>query len=183
MEFLEQVEAKRVELFSMLEERIDFIRLHSDSFHIRPSTVNLNLVVDKCVTDYRDAAATKGMTVKSNHLHTSGIQVMGEERFLVRALDNILRNAVKFSRKGKEIKVSIGEANFEAFVRVEDSGPGIPPENLGKIFQLGFTTDGTGRGLYLARRIAAAHGGRIDVKSKVGNWATFTLWLPLLTEA
>ena len=183
MEFLEQVEAKRVELFSMLEERIDFIRLHSDSFHIRPSTVNLNLVVDKCVTDYRDAAATKGMTVKSNHLHTSGIQVMGEERFLVRALDNILRNAVKFSRKGKEIKVSIGEANFEAFVRVEDSGPGIPPENLGKIFQLGFTTGGTGRGLYLARRIAAAHGGRIDVKSKVGNGATFTLWLPLLTEA
>jgi signal transduction histidine kinase len=183
MEFLEQVEAKRVELFSMLEERIDFIRLHSDSFHIRPSTVNLNLVVDKCVTNYRDAAVTRGVTVKSNHLHTSGIQVMGEERFLVRALDNILRNAVKFSRKGKEIKVSIGEVNFEAFVRVEDSGPGIPPENLGKIFQLGFTTGGTGRGLYLARRIAAAHGGRIDVKSKVGNGATFTFWLPLLMES
>ncbi len=183
MEFLDQVEAKRVELFSMLEERIDFIRLHSDSFHVRPSTVNLNLVVDKCVTDYRDAAATRGVTVKSNHLHTSGIQVMGEERFLVRALDNILRNAVKFSRKGKEIKVSVGEANFEAFVRVEDSGPGIPPENLGKIFQLGFTTGGTGRGLYLARRIAAAHGGRIDVKSKVGNGATFTFWLPTVTES
>jgi signal transduction histidine kinase len=181
-EFLEQVEAKRVELFFMLEERIDFIRLHSDSFHIHPATVNLNLVVDKCVTNYRDAAASRGITVNSNHLHTSAIQVMGEERFLVRALDNILRNAVKFSRKGKEIEVTIGDANLEAFVRVEDTGPGIPPENLGKIFQLGFTTGGTGRGLYLARRIALAHGGRIDVKSRPGNGSTFTFWLPLLRE-
>jgi signal transduction histidine kinase len=182
MEFLDQVEAKRVELFSMLEERIDFIRLHSDSFHIHPSTVNLNLVVDKCVTNYRDAAASMGVTVNSDHLHVSAIQVMGEERFLVRALDNILRNAVKFSPKGKEIEVSIGAANFEAFVRVKDTGPGIPPENLGKIFKLGFTTGGTGRGLYLARRIASAHGGRIDVKSRPGSGSTFTFWLPLLRE-
>jgi len=183
VEFLDQVEAKRVELFSMLEERIDFIRLHSDSFHIRPSTVNMNLVVDKSVTDYREAAAAKGVTVNSNHLHTTAIQVPGEERFLVRALDNILRNAVKFSPTGKEIKVSIGSASLEAYVKVEDSGPGIPPENLGKIFHLGFTTGGTGRGLYLARRIAAAHGGRIEVKSKLGNGAVFTLWLPLMEES
>ncbi len=183
VEFLDQVEAKRAELVSMLEERIDFIRLHSDSFHIRPSTVNLNLVVDKCVTDYRDAAGAKGLRISSNHLHITAIQVTGEERFLVRALANILRNAVKFSPKGKEIKVSIGEVNFEAFIRVEDNGPGIPPENLGKIFQLGFTTDGTGRGLYLARRIASAHGGRIDVKTKPDNGATFTFWLPLLKES
>ncbi|MGB6066505.1 MAG: PAS domain-containing sensor histidine kinase [Desulfomonilaceae bacterium] len=183
VDFLEQVEAKRVELVSMLEERIDFIRLHSDSFHIRPSTVNLNLVVDKCVTDYRDAAGAKGVRISSNHLHTTAIQVTGEERFLVRALANILRNALKFSPKGKEIKVSIGDANLEAFIRVEDRGPGIPPENLGKIFQLGFTTGGTGRGLYLARRIASAHGGRIDVKSKPDNGATFTFWLPLLRES
>ena len=144
--------------------------------------MNLNLVVDKCITDNRDAAAARGISIGSNHLHTTAIQVSGEERFSVRALDNILRNAVKFSRKGKEIKVSIGEANLEAFVRVEDSGPGIPPENLGKIFQLGFTTGGTGRGLYLARRIASAHGGRIDVKSKVGTGTTFAFCLSLLRE-
>lgn len=180
--FLDQVEEKRVELCSMLEERIDFIRLHSDAFQIRPSTVNLNLVLDRCVSDYRDAAHSKEVTINSNHLHTSAVLVRGEERFLRRALDNILRNAVKFSDAGGKIKIAIEEENLDAIVRVEDAGPGIAPENLGKIFQLGFTTGGTGRGLYLANRIVKAHSGRIEVKSTVGSGACFTIRLPLITE-
>ena len=64
-----------------------------------------------------------------------------------------------------------------------DSGVGIPPQNLGKIFRLGFTTDGTGRGLYLARRIAVAHGGRIEVTSRPGQGSAFTFRLPLMPEA
>jgi signal transduction histidine kinase len=182
VEFLDQVEDKRVELSSLLEERIDFIRLHSDAFQIRPSSVNLNLLVDKCVSTYREAAAAKEVTINSNHLHTEAVLVRGEERFLRKAIDNILRNALKFSPQGAEIKVVLGSERMEAFVRVEDSGPGIVPEHLGKIFQLGFTTDGTGRGLYMANRIVKAHDGRIEVTSKPGNGATFTVRLPLVTE-
>jgi signal transduction histidine kinase len=180
---LDQVEEKRLELFSLLEEKMDFIRLHSDSFQIRPSQVNLNFVVEKCVNNYREAAAGKRTRIESDHLHVSAVHVRGEESFLVRALDNVLRNAVKFSHKGSQIKVSVGATNCEAFVRVEDTGPGIPPENLGKIFQLGFTTGGTGRGLYLARRIALAHKGFIEVKSSPGSGACFTLRLPLSSES
>ncbi len=182
VQFLDQVEQKRVELFSMLEERIDFIRLHSDAFQIRPSLVNLNLVVERCISDYREAAAAQGLVIRSDHLQNTAVHVRGEERFLVRALDNLIRNAVKFTDEGGEIVISTGNENLEAFVRVQDSGPGIPPENLGKIFQLGFTTGGTGRGLYLARRIAIAHNGRIEVKSKPGSGSCFTLRLPLLME-
>jgi signal transduction histidine kinase len=166
----------------MLEERMDFIRLHSDAFQIRPSAVNLNLVVDRCVGNYREAAGSKGVLVKSNHLHVPGVLVRGEERFLIRALDNIIRNAIKFSAKGVKIEITLGTENLDALVRVEDGGPGISAENLGKIFQLGFTTGGSGRGLYLARRIATAHRGRIDVRSKPGHGACFTLRLPLLVE-
>jgi signal transduction histidine kinase len=180
--FLEQVEEKRLELCSMLEERIDFIRLHSDAFQIRPSTVNVNLVLDRCVSNYREAASAKGLAIKSNHLHGAAIQVRGEERFLRRALDNIIRNAVKFSDKSGEIHITLSEENLDAVVRVEDTGPGIKPENLGKIFQLGFTTGGSGRGLYLAKRIVKAHNGRIEVKSKAGSGACFTVRLPLVTE-
>lgn len=182
LQFLDQVEQKRVELFSMLEERMDFIRLHSDAFQIQPSTVNLNLVVDRCVANYREAAAGKGVVINSDHLHQAACYVRGEERFLVRALDNIVRNAVKFSEKGGEITISTRSEKLEAFVRVEDHGPGISPENLGKVFQLGFTTGGTGRGLYLAKRIASAHNGRIEVKSKLGSGSCFTFRLPLVLE-
>jgi signal transduction histidine kinase len=182
LEVLEQAEKKRGELLTMLEERMDFIRLHSDAFQIHATLVNLNLVVDRCVNNYREAALTRGIKIRSNHLHALAVMVRGEERYLVRALDNIVRNAVKFSQKDSEISVLVGTETMEAFVRVHDSGPGIPPENLGKIFQLGFTTGGTGRGLYLARRIAAAHGGTIEVKSNPGSGATFALRLPLAPE-
>ncbi len=180
---LHQVDNKREELFSMLEERIDFIRLHSDAFRINPTPVNLNMVVDKCVGNYREAVLAKQVTIASDHLHGPAVNVRGEERFLVRALDNIIRNAVKFTAKGTQVKVSLRGNDREAFVTVEDSGPGISGENLGKIFQLGFTTGGSGRGLYLARRIAAAHGGRIEVKSSPGHGALFTFRLPATTEA
>jgi len=182
VEFLDQVEDKRVELASMLEERIDFIRLHSDAFQIRPASVNLNLVVDKCVGNYREAAAAKDVSIKSNHLHTEAVLVRGEERFLRKAIDNIVRNALKFSHNGGEILLTLGSEGLEAYLRVDDSGPGIPSENLGRIFQLGFTTGGTGRGLYLAKRIIKAHHGKIEVKSKTGNGASFTVRLPLVTE-
>jgi signal transduction histidine kinase len=181
-EVLDQVEAKRTELVTMLEERMDFIRLHSDAFQVRPTALNLNLVVDKCVNNYVEFASAKGITLRSNHLHTPGVTVRGEDSFLRRALDNLIRNAIKFSDKGTEIEVSLGTENGMAFVRVEDNGPGIPKENLGKIFQLGFTTGGTGRGLYLAQRIALAHGGKIHVKNRPGQGACFTLRLPFVAE-
>jgi signal transduction histidine kinase len=182
-DFLQQVENRRQELSRMLEERIDFIRLHSDTFRIKPARVNINLVVDKCINNYREAATTKGIAIQSNHLKTNGLMIMGEERFLERAVDNIVRNAVKFCEKGARIKVSVLQESLDAVVQVEDTGPGIPPENLGKVFRLGFTTGGSGRGLYLARRIVTAHRGRIDVKSSRGQGSCFTVRLPLLTES
>ncbi|HMK36323.1 MAG TPA: PAS domain-containing sensor histidine kinase [Desulfomonilaceae bacterium] len=181
-ECLGQIEEKRMELFSLLEEKMDFIRLHSDAFQIRPTQLNLNLVVDKCLSNYLTSAAAKKIEVESDHLHVAAVHVLGEERFLLRALDNLVRNAVKFSDRGSKIWICIGSEDGEAFVRVEDSGPGIPRENIGKIFQLGFTTGGTGRGLYLARRIAVAHSGRIEVKSSPGSGSRFTFRMPLSNE-
>jgi signal transduction histidine kinase len=180
---LKQIEVKRLELFNMLEEKMDFIRLHSDAFRVRRNPLNLNLLVDKCVNNYRDAANVKKVALKSDHLHVDALFIQGEERFLVRAIDNIIRNALKFSPEKAEIKIALSDDNHFASVKILDAGPGIPPENIGKVFQLGFTTNGSGRGLYLARRIALAHGGRIEVKSKLGEGACFTIRLPLSSES
>ncbi len=178
LEFLEQVQHKRSELCAMLEERIDFIRLHSDVFTIRPQKVNLNLVVDKCVTNNREPALKKRVHIVSNHMDIEPIHVLGEERFLKRALDNVVRNAVKFSHPDSQIAITLHKSASEALVQVADEGPGVAPEHLAKIFQLGFTTGGSGRGLYIAKRIVEAHGGRIEVSSTLGKGAVFTLHFP-----
>ena len=166
----------------MLEERIDFIRLHSDSFQIQPHPLNLNILVDRCVENYSEAAANKKVRIRSNHLEGPGIFVGGEERFLRRAIDNLIRNAIKFCMQGGNIFITLESLNNEARFSVEDDGPGIPPNHLGKIFQLGFTTGGSGRGLYLAKKIAQAHMGRLEVKSDVGKGACFILSLPSNSE-
>ncbi|MDD3472778.1 MAG: HAMP domain-containing sensor histidine kinase, partial [Syntrophaceae bacterium] len=182
VKFIDQVEDKRIQLLSMLEERIDFIRLHSDSFRITPSLVNLNLLVGKCVSNYKQIADEKNVLITSNHLKATAISVRAEERFLMKLFDNLIRNAIKFSNDPGTIRISLGSKRNEAFVKIEDKGVGIPEKNLNRIFRLGFTTGGSGRGLYMARKIALAHSGRIDVKSKTGQGSCFTVILPLPKE-
>ncbi len=181
-ECLFELEQKRSQLYELMEEKLDFIRLHSDSFRVSNSPVNLNMVIDKCVSNYKEAASAKKVIIKSDHLHVEGLYIQGEDRFIIKAIDNILRNAVKFSHKKSEIRIKLSRESRNALIEIQDNGPGIPKENLGRIFQLGFTTTGSGRGLYLAKRIVTAHGGRIEVKSKRGSGACFTIKLPLNPE-
>lgn len=180
--FINQVESKRLQLISMLEERIDFIRLHSDTFRITPSLINLNVVLEKCVSSYRQAADDKKITISTNHLKACAIYIKAEERFLIKLFDNLLRNAIKFTEESGSIKIGLGVKRNEAHVKIEDNGIGIPEKNLNKLFKLGFTTGGSGRGLYLAHKIVSAHSGRMEVKSREGQGACFSVFLPLSSE-
>ncbi|MFH0959760.1 MAG: PAS domain-containing sensor histidine kinase [Pseudomonadota bacterium] len=182
IKILDQIEIKRLDLFHMLEERIDFIRLHSDSFQIQPQPLNLNFLVDRCVENYLEAAANKKLKIWSNHLDGPAFFIGGEEKFLRRAIDNLIRNAIKFCTQGGNITINLAFLDNEVRLSVEDDGPGIPPKHLGKIFQLGFTTGGSGRGLYLAKKIVHAHHGRLEVKSEVGKGTCFALSLPGASE-
>ena len=99
---------------------------------------------------------------------------------------NLIKNAAEAMsnlEENRERKLHIG-ASFnqrEIIMSVKDTGPGIKPEDMGKILSPNFTTKGphgTGIGLYLSRQIILAHGGTIEVASPNGNGATFTIKLP-----
>jgi len=102
---------------------------------------------------------------------------------LEQVLVNLFVNAAQAVRAGGTIAVRTGQAEAQAWVEVEDSGPGIPQEHLGRIFEPFFTTkpvgEGTGLGLSLAHGIVKAHGGGIEVRSVVGAGTTFRVSLPL----
>ncbi|HXK08844.1 MAG TPA: ATP-binding protein [Vicinamibacteria bacterium] len=100
------------------------------------------------------------------------------------AFENLLANAAQHAPRGSSIRV-IGDLvtdDGEAFVRcaVEDEGPGLPPEDLGRVFEPFFTRrkGGTGLGLAIVRRTVEAHGGRITAENREGRGARFTVWLP-----
>jgi signal transduction histidine kinase len=111
-------------------------------------------------------------------------RVRGDRERLRQVLQNLLENAVKYSRVGEEIDVRAWQENGRVRVAVADTGPGIPREQQGLIFErfgranVGLGKPGTGLGLFIARSIAEAHGGRLTVESTSGEGATFTLELP-----
>jgi signal transduction histidine kinase len=111
--------------------------------------------------------------------------VRGDPERLRQVLLNLIENAVKYSPAGGAVDVGAWSENGRVMIAVEDHGPGIPREQHGLIFEkfgranVGGGKPGSGLGLFIARSIAEAHGGKLDVRSTPGEGATFTLDLPL----
>jgi two-component system, OmpR family, sensor histidine kinase VicK len=118
----------------------------------------------------------------------SRLTVLGDPQRIAQVLSNLLRNALKFTKEGI-ISVRVGRNNSpssssEAIVSISDSGQGIDPEVIPKLFEK-FTSKsekGTGLGLFISKSIVEAHGGKIwGENNKDGKGATFAFTLPLAT--
>lgn len=104
---------------------------------------------------------------------------------LAQVVGNLVSNAIRYTPGGGRVAVSSGAKDSQVWVQVEDSGPGIPKEEVERIFNPFYRGDqgrrlkeGMGLGLSIARDLAQAHGGRIEVESRPGTGSRFTLWLP-----
>jgi signal transduction histidine kinase len=113
------------------------------------------------------------------------VVVAGDRDRLGQVLDNLLGNAVKYSPGGSEVLVTVEVVGGEACLRVADQGPGIPADALPRLFERFYRGQhaaeeaGLGLGLYIARMLVEAHGGRIWAASTPGAGSTFTIVLPL----
>jgi two-component system sensor histidine kinase BaeS len=104
---------------------------------------------------------------------------------LAQAVGNVLSNAIKYTLPGGEVETSAGIENNQVWIRVRDTGPGIPPEEQGLVFTPFYRgaagrrfPQGMGLGLSIARDLIVAHSGHIEVESASGEGSTFTIWLP-----
>jgi two-component system phosphate regulon sensor histidine kinase PhoR len=112
--------------------------------------------------------------------------VLADREALAEALLNLLNNALKYTGPSKRIVLSAAPAGSGVWIRVADNGPGIAGAEQKRIFQkfyrardpLSRTIEGTGLGLAMVKHIVEAHGGRITVRSEVGQGASFGIWLP-----
>jgi signal transduction histidine kinase len=101
---------------------------------------------------------------------------------------NLVSNAVKFTPKGGTVTLTVGRRSDTAVVEIEDTGVGIPADEVDKLFQRFFrastaaTEQGTGLGLSIVKSIAEAHGGTISVRSEEGVGTTFLVELPIARE-
>src|SRR5205823_14638955 len=130
-------------------------------------------------------ALAQGITVTIGHEDQA--LVPGDADLLKQLVLNLVDNALTYTPPGGHVDLSLYVAHGHAWLAVRDTGPGIPPAEVAHIFERFYRLDrartrrsgGAGLGLAIARWIAEAHGGRIDVESTVGQGSTFTVVLPL----
>jgi PAS domain S-box-containing protein len=152
---------------------------------IRPAPLqvkltSLNEVVHKTLELLQPELDNRGITIKSKlarHLPATPIDPTQAQQALV----NLVKNAMQAMTKGGTLTLQTGDTAEAVWVSVDDTGGGIPQEQINRIFEPFYTTKkkGTGLGLMIVQRIVRAHGGRIELESHEGRGTTFRLWLPL----
>ena len=132
---------------------------------------------------WREAALYKGLAWQIDVPENIPAAAADEDR-LAQVVGNLLSNAIKYTPSGGTVAVSAGRQGDEVWIRVSDTGTGIPPEALTHIFTPFYRgsansrfADGMGLGLSIARDLVAAHGGRLAVESQPGAGSQFTIWL------
>ncbi len=119
------------------------------------------------------------------------VRINGDADRLKQLLSNLVGNAIKFTPDGGEIRMSLRKIDHNAVMQVQDTGIGIAPEDMQRIFDRFYQADssrvrqggeGAGLGLSIAQWIAQAHGGKITAESTVGTGTTFIVTIPHLEE-
>lgn len=177
-----QREAKRVE--DIIDDLLELTRLEEGESETE--TVKVSKIVSKAVDKVRTFA--DGMRVQLAITGDPGDEkVEVDRRAVVRALTNLIDNAVRYSEADQQVTIAVEVLDSAVAISVKDDGVGIPRAELERVFERFYRVDrarsretgGTGLGLAIVRHVAENHGGRVLVESKPGDGSTFTIELPL----
>jgi signal transduction histidine kinase len=167
---------------------MDISEAESGTMKLTREPVKLTELASRAIDLYRDVAETKGVALeldskKGYGPFTDDVVVAADRTRLEQVAANLIDNAVKYTPAGGRVEVEIGRDGGDAVLRVRDTGPGIPADELPRIWDRLFRGDtsrtarGIGLGLSLVKAIAEAHGGTVSVASEPGHGSTFEVRL------
>jgi PAS domain S-box-containing protein len=166
----------------LIGELLDIAQIEAGGLAIERTVVNMATVVNDALDILRPAASAKRLEL-SNPATPPGeeMQVLADRDRVIQIISNIVGNAIKFTPDGGSITVRIAHIDGDVECAISDTGPGIPAEELGRIwarFWQAKRDGGIGLGLSIAKNLVEAHGGRIWVESQIGAGTTFHFTLP-----
>lgn len=184
--FLRQMEIEIDNLTQMVRELLELSRIESGLVPLQRRPVSPCEILRRGAERMRLQAERAGLTLQID-CPESLPEVFADAERVEQVLVNLTHNAVKFTPPGGEITLGVKQEGQAICFWVRDTGVGIPPEDLERIFERFYKTDrsrsgeGTGLGLSIARHIVETHGGRIWAESQVQQGSTFFFTLPLET--
>ncbi|GIF79498.1 hypothetical protein Cba03nite_08470 [Catellatospora bangladeshensis] len=182
--FAERIQRESTRLGRLVSELLELSRLQGAERLPDPEPVSVDAVIAEALDRARTNAAAKHIELVT--VGTRGLTVYGNDNQFATALGNLVENAVAYSHEQSAVVVSALAEGDRVDISVSDQGIGIGPGDLDRVFERFYRADqarsrstgGTGLGLAIVKHIATNHGGRVDVRSRLGGGSTFTLRLP-----
>jgi two-component system, OmpR family, phosphate regulon sensor histidine kinase PhoR len=191
--FLGIMQQQAARMARLIDDLLSLSRIELNA-HLSPNTpVDLAPLVRQVADGLQTLARDRQVEIKVV-APAEPLVVLGDRDELIRALENLVENALKYGAAGKRVDITLSRAKTrgglpEVRIAVRDRGPGIAPEHLPRLTERFYRVDvadsraqgGTGLGLSLVKHVLNRHGGRVSIESLPGQGATFTMHLPLRT--
>lgn len=179
---------KSYRLEYLINELFDVVRFNSEKIVLEKEEINLNLMLEQIADDFYPTL--KEMNKKINFTSDEKTILYADPDKLSRVFNNLIKNAVNYSKENTDIDISILNKENQATVKITNKGKQIPKEKLDKIFEKFYRLDssrtsktgGSGLGLAIAKEIVELHGGRIYAESDMKE-TTFSVILPIIEQA
>ncbi len=187
--FLDIMKSQANRMSRLIDDLLSLSRIEQRE-HLRPlDPVDLVEIVRGVLDGLSPLAAERAVEVVTS-FPSGPVRTQGDRDELVRVVENLVENGIKYGQSGKKIEVSVKRVNEQGQIVIRDFGPGIPPEHLPRLTERFYRVDvgdsrdkgGTGLGLALVKHIMARHRGRLLIESTLGEGATFTVVLDLDEE-
>ena len=192
--FLAIMQGQATRMARLIDDLLSLSRIELNA-HLAPNTaLDLAPVVKQVADGLQTLARDRDVTIKVA-APPGALTVLGDRDELVRALENLVENALKYGAAGKRVDITLARSQIrgglpEAAIAVRDYGPGIAREHLPRLTERFYRVDvvdsraqgGTGLGLALVKHVLNRHGGRLSIESTPGEGATFIMHLPLPTD-
>jgi two-component system OmpR family sensor kinase len=163
----------------LVNDVLDLAKLDARRFTVLTEEVDMGRLLERAYTTFAEEARTRG--IEYTHDPDGAPVIVSDGDRVLQIISNLLSNAFRWTPDGGRIELALESRNGTVAVDVADSGPGISADARERIFRPFWSTDGhgTGLGLPIARELAVALGGRIELHSEVGRGSRFRLVLPL----
>ncbi len=186
-DFLKTIDGEIDRLAELINDMLDISKIEAGRLRLVRRRLNVRPLLDTLVRSHQPAAGRRTVRIDGGDIPS----VFADADRMIQVLTNLLSNAVKFTDDRGHITFRLGQQNGHVTIAVQDDGPGIAPNDLSKLFQkfsqVGHRDPnrprGTGLGLALCKELMELQRGGIDVVSTPGSGSTFTVSLPVYSDA
>ncbi|MDP8258850.1 MAG: ATP-binding protein [Candidatus Aadella gelida] len=180
-EFIGIIEENSDRLVRLIEDLLDLSKIESGKVDMNLRPCSLHLIVEKAVSQVEDHANKKSIAIE-NKINSSIPNVLADETFITQVLLNLIDNAVKYTDENGKVSITVSEEKEFIKIYVNDNGIGISEKDLPRVFERFYCVDkarsrksgGTGLGLSIVKHVVEGHGGKVTVKSVLGQGSTFS---------